>query len=105
MAYPAGPVSAILDWYGHTGEGMAVVSQARLAHVAVTQSVQSVEIFFVFIFQLFGWALVAPLHFALHYHCSLVSMTVSQEHFFQTLDVERKCELAERLDLAIDCIH
>ena len=65
MAYPAGPVSAILDWYGHTGEGMAVVSQARLAHVAVTQSVQSVEIFFVFIFQLFGWAVVAPLHFAL----------------------------------------
>lgn len=54
IAYPAGPVSAILDWYGHTGEGMAVVSQARLAHVAVTRSMQSVEIFFVFIFQLFG---------------------------------------------------
>lgn len=45
IAYPAGPVPAILDWYGHTGEGKAVVTQARLAHVPVTRSVQSVEIF------------------------------------------------------------
>ena len=36
----------------------------KVAH-SVDQSVQSAEIFFAFIFQLSGWALVAPLCFAL----------------------------------------
>ena len=32
------------------------------------------KIFFAVIFQLPGWAIIAPSCFALHYHCSLVSV-------------------------------
>lgn len=67
---------------------MAVVLQAGLSHVVPIQSPQSVKKFFIFIFQLSGWALIAPSCFALYCCCSLVSVSISQEHFFQTLDAE-----------------
>ena len=41
--------------------------------------------FFTFIFQLSGWALVAPSCFALHCNCFLLSVSSV------TVDVERRC--------------
>ena len=39
------------------------------------QSARSGENFFTFVFQLSGWALVAPLCFALHCNCFLLSVS------------------------------
>ena len=60
--------------FGLVGQNVPCRGQCVEARSADLNTARSAKIFFRVIFQLPGWALVAPSCFALHCHCSLVSV-------------------------------